>query len=285
MKKTDLKLVYEHYPSKVVKPEEYNFSIREKASHGYSYIFKHEAIILGDVFNNQIDIPESEIDGLAIRFSKLKTIDDINKFAGKYGLLGISISEKNTYDPPIYGPSWFEPIKAWYCHIEYIRRLLLLYRTLSKIKKGHDVEIEGKLLKTRESCLIIRNQKLVEITWWDGVSTNHSAVFGIQDIDFKQFAENILIFTIRDNLAGGIKIDFSRKIPANNAAIGFRITPQHSTPYLLAAIYYDLWNLINDNRIINVCDYCGLPLDKKGRGKYCNNACKQADYRKRKKEV
>ncbi|MCL6560227.1 MAG: hypothetical protein K6U74_15825, partial [Firmicutes bacterium] len=69
-----------------------------------------------------------------------------------------------------------------------------------------------------------------------------------------------------------------------DAAIGYRIGEIRTTPYLLAAIYYDLWELITDNRPIITCGNCGLPIEKSGRRDYCNDACKQAAYRKRRKE-
>jgi len=38
---------------------------------------------------------------------------------------------------------------------------------------------------------------------------------------------------------------------------------------------------VTDNRSVIRCEYCGSPLKKIGRRKFCDNACKQAAYRER----
>ncbi|MDM5450876.1 hypothetical protein [Peribacillus simplex] len=67
----------------------------------------------------------------------------------------------------------------------------------------------------------------------------------------------------------------------NPSTKGFKITEERYSNYLLAAIYYDLWQTINDSKNVYLCENknCQLPFVKSGRKKYCNEACKQEAYR------
>jgi len=180
---------------------------------------------------------------------------------------------------------------------------MLLYRALSRWKRGFDVEIEERLLRMES----VEPFKINNLQWYDGkitgiqfrednaglVNAYLPAIFGTTFVDTvtlerpDEYSLAVLVLAVhlRQNLQGGINLDFSKIIPARDAAIGFRIGETRSTPYLLAAIYYDLWELITDNRPVIRCGFCGLPLEKTGRREYCNDACKQTAYRKRQEKT
>lgn len=297
MKKSSLAIVGDRLPGKVIRPATYRFSKKERIYFDIDSIRQYELVVLADISSRRIEPPE--VKGLATRFANLKNLEDVNRFAGECGLLGLSMVPESLYDPPAYGEAWFEPLSAWEHHIENVRRLMLLYRALSRWKKGYDIEIEERLLKVESIAPFGINF----LQWYDGKFTGIQlgeikgnsanahlpAAFGTAFVDTVNLehpdeyglAVLVLAVYLRQNLQGGINLDFSKIIPARDAAIGFRIGETRSTPYLLAAIYYDLWELITDNRSVIRCEYCGLPLEKIGRRRFCDNACKQAAYRKR----
>ena len=298
MKKSSLAIVGDRLPGKVIRPATYRFSKKERIYFDIDSIRQYELVVLADISSRRIEPPE--VKGLATRFANLKNLEDVNRFAGECGLLGLSMVPESLYDPPAYGEAWFEPLSAWEHHIENVRRLMLLYRALSRWKKGYDIEIEERLLKVESIAPFGINF----LQWYDGKFTGIQlgeikgnsanaylpAAFGTAFVDTVNLehpdeyglAVLVLAVYLRQYLHGGINLDFSRIIPAKDALLGFRFEETRSTPYLLAAIYYDLWELITDNRSVIRCEYCGLPLEKIGRRRFCDNACKQAAYRIRK---
>ena len=301
MKKSSLAIVGDRRPGKVIRPATYQFSKKERVYFDIDSIRQHELVVLADIPSRRIEPPE--VKGLATRFANLKNLEDVNRFAGECGLLGLSVVPESLYDPPAYGEAWFEPLSAWQQHIENVRRLMLLYRALSRWKKGYDVEIEERLLRAESIAPLGVNA----LQWYDGKFTGIQfgevnagfanaylpAIFGTAFVDTvtlerpDEYSLAVLVLAVhlRQNLQGGINLDFSKIIPARDTAIGFRIGETRSTPYLLAAIYYDLWELITDNRPVIRCGFCGLPLEKTGRREYCNDACKQTAYRKRQEKT
>ncbi len=304
MKKSPLTIVGNRYPGKVIRPATYQFSKRERMyiSSEIDAIRSHELVVLSiPVYSRAINPPE--VRGLATRFANLKNLEDVNRFAGECGLLGLLWApiapDENLHDFPVYGTPLWEPLSFWQYHIKNVRRLMLLYRALSRWKKGYDIEIEERLLKVESIAPFGINF----LQWYDGEPTgiqlgdieedNTSAylpaAFGTAFVDTVNLehpdeyglAALVLAVHLRQYLHGGINLDFSRIIPAKDALLGFRFEETRSTPYLLAAIYYDLWELVTDNRSVIRCEYCGLPLEKIGRRRFCDNACKQAAYRKR----
>ncbi len=297
MKKSSLAIVGDRLPGKVIRSATYRFSKKERIYFDIDSIRQYELVVLAGISSRRIEPPE--VKGLATRFANLKNLEDVNRFAGECGLLGLSMVPESLYDPPAYGEAWFEPLSAWEHHIENVRRLMLLYRALSRWKKGYDIEIEERLLKVESIAPFGINF----LQWYDGKFTGIQlgeikgnsanahlpAAFGTAFVDTVNLehpdeyglAVLVLAVYLRQYLHGGINLDFSRIIPAKDALLGFRFEETRSTPYLLAAIYYDLWELITDNRSVIRCEYCGLPLEKIGRRRFCDNACKQAAYRKR----
>lgn len=285
MEKSSLVIDRGRILGKVIHPATYQFSKQESLLFNINLVRQHETVVLRDVSRPPVKQPE--VKGLSTVFANLKSIDDIDRFAGEYGLLGLSDPHYSINSPPKYGEAYFEPLPLWLYHIKNVRRLMLLYRSLTQRKKGHDVEIEGKLLQRKEvfdfvwvdESLIYK--QVTAIQWYDSDETVVH-IDGNSDEDETAFA--VLSFNLKNYLAGGINLDFSKIISAKDAVIGFRITETRYTPYMLAAIYYDLWELITNNRQVINCRHCGLPIEKTGRRDFCNNACKQAWHRKQKKK-
>lgn len=273
MKKSSLDITGNRLPGKVIYPATYQFSKDERILFDTKQIRRYKAVIVADLSRGYIKTPE--VKGLATRFARLRTAEDVDRFAMEYGLLGIAEVPDSIYDTPVYGKAWFEPLSIWQHHIENVRRLLLLYRALSRQKKGYDVELD-ELLRLRS---LASAPGTYVIQWYDGKDTG----IEIERGEEANLAAVVLTVQLKQNLQGGINLSFSKIIPSKDAAVGFRIGEIRTTPFLLAAIYYDLWELITDSRPIITCGNCGLPIEKSGRRDYCNDACKQAAYRKRRK--
>jgi hypothetical protein len=96
----------------------------------------------------------------------------------------------------------------------------------------------------------------------------------------QEIAQYTLAKILESHISGGINLSVGGLI-FNPTTKGFMITEQRYTRYLLAAIYYDLWQTINDSKNIYLCENrnCRLPFVKSGRKRYCNEACKQEAYR------
>ncbi|WP_270583817.1 hypothetical protein [Bacillus smithii] len=249
--------------------------------------------------------------GIAYEFSKLKTEDDINKFANKYGLLGIGtpsytdavaenkvrkmLSPKNPLFKPSYsfftlshGRSYFEPLEIWWFHIQQIRNLLKLYKTLVNIHNGSENEndIECKVLNIGEK--VDGNEgSFYIIEWSDGNPTGcliHSEP--VEKGDFLGIARTVLIRNVNEQTHRSINNIATDIIETNKPPLGFIVQESKTTNYLINAIYYDLWDLISKNEPVYICanPNCKLPFKKVKRQKYCSNACKQEAYRIRKKQ-
>jgi hypothetical protein len=245
---------------------------------------------MGETFN---------LEGLAWEFSKLKNEKEINEFANKYGLLGISKPGKeeinkikfmrdlypdSSYfiDLPI-GQSDCEPIELWFFHIKQMQKLLKLYKALVEIQKGEmqESEIEENLLIVKAplggSC---------QILWGDGSWTG--ATVAAEEIENEDSFLNLArgVLAQRVNLVGNQDIKmFPETIVTGKPPLGFTIEERKYTPHLIRAIYRDLWHLVSKNEPVHTCKNpnCKLPFKKVKRQQYCTNACKQEAYRIRKK--
>jgi hypothetical protein len=281
MKKSSLAITGNHLSGQVIHPAKYEFSQVERMYLGnYKIEFLQRAknpFILCNTPEKVLDTPK--VRGLASRFARLATIQDIDLFASQYGMLGVKDDSLSSYfESPSYGNDWYEPLNLWFIHIVHVRRLMKIYRTLTRLKKGYDVDISELFYFKKETELSIP-KTFFRVLWHDdGLDTG---VTFDKPPDEETAAVAVLTAKIKQVLNGGISLDFSKIIPAKDAAIGFRIAETRTTPYLLAAIYYDLWELITDGRPVEVCGQFGLPLERTGRRGFCNNACKQAAYRKR----
>jgi hypothetical protein len=240
-----------------------------------------------------------ERSGLAFEFSKLKTEKDIDKFANKYGLLGITfptsyeISRFQNAEPLSLDFAFFsvprgygycEPIDLWFFYIKQVQKTLKLYKALVSIHASEmsEQEIECNLLNIGEE---FNGGYLVE--WWDGSHTGNTVTKELAEKgDFLQIAKETLIRNV--NFHGNQKISsiVSSVIDTDKPPLGFTIQESKYTDHLINAIYYDLWQLISKNQPVYICENpnCKLPFEKVKRQKYCSNACKQEAYRLRKQQ-
>jgi hypothetical protein len=237
--------------------------------------------------------------GVAYEFSKLKTDKDINAFAKKYGLLGISTpspyeardyhKRKQLFGDSIYlaipyGNSNFEPLMIWKFYIDQIRKILKLYKTLVNIHNGTEKElIEGNLLNIGVAFDEDDPKYLIE--WWDGTQTGIALYPELVDNgDFLEIARRVLIDSVNyqakrrsDNIAVDI-------METDKPPLGFYVQESRVTPFLINVIYHDLWDLISKNEPVYICENpkCKLPFPKVKRQKFCCDACKSDAYRQRK---
>jgi hypothetical protein len=279
VKKSSLTLFGERFAGKVLgTPAKHSFSAWERAMFDIEAIRQHKAIVVTDLSRSLKVKPQ--VKGLAEKFARLKNSNDINSFAAEYGLLGVCTLPESILDAPAYGGSWYEPLSVWVHYIEVIRRAYFLYAALRQRKRGFDSEIEGKLLAFRDTG----KKQDIEVCWFDGRATGVKiANFRLTPQGEEAAAASVLGYTISKGLKGGVDLWFSAVAPSNATPLGFLIKDVRCTEYLLAAIYYDLWESITTNQPFSTCNYCGLPLKKRGRREFCNNACRQAAYRERKK--
>ncbi|MGE6379221.1 hypothetical protein [Peribacillus muralis] len=241
------------------------------------------------VFNNN---------GLMEEFSSLKTIKDIESFSIKYGLLGIKHPENtqvNSHSPAIkatlqpsiiftkYDLSVFEPIELWQWHINEVRKIMRLYHTARQANSDEllyeVIEIQmhsgmfGSLAEDRELT------QRYFVHW-----TNGEVILMLpheyEENSILDIARYTLAKILESRISGGINLGPGEVI-SQSSTKEFIIAEQRYSNYLLAAIYYDLWQTINNSKNIYLCENknCQLPFVKSGRKKYCNEACKQEAYR------
>lgn len=222
---------------------------------------------------------EKDVKGVAIKFASLETNKDIIEFSKEYGLLGVlSLSFRDTD----YGLTVFEPIHWWKHYINHVKKLLKLYEMLKKKHKNQSIDIVGELVSYQE-----RNG-MITFEWIEGGDFSfYLDEEKLNDDELENFdaivGAYILTTSIKDILRSAINIDFSDIIRSKDSEIGFRVKGVYSTDYLIGAIYYDLWNLINNDVEILFCQHCGRTFTKSGRKKYCSDSCKTMAYKKRKK--
>ncbi|WHZ03390.1 hypothetical protein QNH48_01445 [Neobacillus sp. YX16] len=243
------------------------------------------------------------LEGIANKFSKIKNIDQLIDFAFTYGNLGLTLEQKNidifeglkkhlgtdysvTYWDAFAnvtpGFTYFEPIELWWYQIEKVRKVLKLYRALSRLNRGLSAEIEDTILRIREQAYNNR-QNGYHIDWYDGTPT-HVYVTDEESSDFIKIGRQVLRDSIQRYASKGLVIKASEIIETEKSALGFYVLEKKTTEYLITAIYYDLWKLINANMVVEICQNpkCQLPFIKVKRRKHCSDACKQEAYRIRK---
>ncbi|GAB6259311.1 hypothetical protein [Peribacillus sp. N1] len=246
------------------------------------------------VFNN---------DGLMSEFASLKTLEDIELFSKKYGLLGIQhpdSTQVNSKSPAIqatlqpsfifnnYGFSVFEPIELWRWHINEVQKILRLYHA---IRKANSDELITEIVEIKMHRgifgILAEDREITDryfIYWTDG----EEILMLPEDFEEKtmlEIAQYTLSKVLESHISGGINIGVGDLI-SKPSTKGFMITEKRYTRYLLAAIYYDLWQTINNSKNVYICKNknCRLPFVKSGRREHCNDACKQEAYRLRLEE-
>jgi len=259
---------------KIYLPPEYEYKrpfSRAYFHSGNNRYSDYAKIIVQDLAKKPISPPE--VSGLAVSFSRLSSEADIAAFASQYGLLDLNLFHAHSsVEGSIIGKIVgylpgkvidaegnrlrFEPLSLWEREIQNVRYLMHLYTWL----RDGDTDVS----------------KAPGLTLFDSVDNGPFS-------DYQERGAGWLAFSILRYMEGKIDVNFSGVLPDSKTSINFRIIETKTTTNLLAAICYDLWEMITRQEAIYVCEYCGLPIDKKKRQKFCNNSCKQADYRLRQK--
>jgi hypothetical protein len=252
---------------------------------------------------------KKDIDGLASEFSKIKNHEQLINFASKYGNLGLPfpshawklLKEVKVWDSEVSmsplaafsnvqpGDSYFEPIELWWHHIKTVRKILKLYRALIRAKKYGETEIEENVLRIE---LLPRHPKsnydAYHINWYDDSwTTVRLTEKQVLNMDFIKIGRLVLQKLIQRFASNGIRITASEIVESPKNDLGFYVLEKKTTPYLITAIYYELWQLINADMVVEICKNpnCKEPFLKNKRSEYCSNACKQEAYRIRKIET
>lgn len=254
---------------------------------------------------------EKPIRGLSERFAGIKTAKDVGKFAAEYGLLGVAKEPGNSPSkyfpdsPPNYTETTREPLSLWFEHAELMRRLLSIYDHLERGKRDSFYDTEGHLLEVfrleRLHAIVTHYRKekhgmtIEELktqvtpynkTIWteDGKRTGSIMDQEVPAIE----ASAILLASITGRmLQGGIHIGYGRVVEAKDTPFGYRISETRYTHSPLAAAYYDLWEMVTEDRGVTRCEFCNKVIEKRrqpgpGRNrKYCDGACRVADHRRR----
>lgn len=266
----------------------YQFEVWEEI---YGKIEKAIVPILGETSEKKLFNSE----GIVFEFAKIKNDSNIQKFANKYGLLGIAGPTSETKEmykqfKPEELPfeySYFEPIQIWWYFIEKIRQNLKLYRALVNNHQGGEIEIEDNILRLEAIGEKSNFTGHYWVNWNDGSRT------GIQlneeeaeELDFVTIARRVLIQNIKTVIERGQILINPEIIETNKPPLGIAIIERKYTPYLITAIYNDFWKMISINQPVHICENpkCKLPFPKIKRQKYCSQACKQEHYRIRQKE-
>lgn len=125
--------------------------------------------------------------------------------------------------------------------------------------------------------------------WSDGKPTLVDFKEQIPNTDegYQIIAFLILQFHLKIMMKQYIYVDFSQPSKKTNikSVSDISYSERKVTPFLLTAIYYDLWRIVNRNEPVEECDICGNPFQLRRKGsKYCSNACKQRGYRNTKEK-
>jgi len=251
---------------------------------------------------------EKSIRGLSERFSKIKTEKDISEFAAEYGLLGIVANKpedsSTEYFPdlsPNYTETTREPLSLWREHAEVMRRLLSIYYHLKRGKGDSFYDTEDRLFDvlrlTKRYNIVehitekdgkvskeVRAQAvpLVNVVWAE--DGKHTGSIMDQEVSLIEASAILLASITGRMLQGGIHIGYGRVVEAKDTPFGYRISETRYTHSPLAAAYYDLWEMVTEDRGVITCGFCNRVIERSGRRKYCNNLCRQAAYEKRKRD-
>lgn len=247
--------------------------------------------------------------GLANRFSQIETIEDVNEFAGEYGLLGLVAEQPHDsaakYFPGL-SPKYSEiaripksePVSLWFGYAELMRRLLRVYYILDRGKRDPSYDTEGSLLEilsleprrnivtysTTEGGKTTRGARIESVPFCNVVwVTDGKLTGGIveEETSLLDAAACALASITGTMLQGGIHLEYRDVVEAKDARLGYRISETRCTYWPLAAAFYDLWEMVIEDRAVTTCGFCGRVIEKSGRREYCNDAHKQAAYRLR----
>lgn len=280
-----LTLTTARWKGRVISPKSGNYFVKLPKE-----ALEHKHIVVADLFYK----PEPcEIKNLAANFARLKTLKDIDEFASKYGMLGITNFPHSYSEAPLYGQSAYEPLTVWQYYIKDVRRLMRLYRALKGRKNGREIEIHAEQIDFGLGHVHSTNRakKSVNVYWSPHDYDTYTApavefvMPAESDLSEELAAAGLIAARLRNVLRDCVSLDFAQIKHTDKSATGCLLVEKLTTPYLLAAIYYDLWQLMSESKPIDICECCGLPIVGTHGRKFCSNACRQKTYRQRKKEA
>lgn len=248
--------------------------------------------------------------GISSQFANLRDPDNkffrqsLEKLASEYGVLGITGLPKDWAATPLYGKSQAEEVAWWVRYAQEVYDLLRLYRILKKAKENGDYDAEGAVHEVLDFVPIVRTVQrgvLNRVTDQYVVTREETRMPGVNTVwrssgerTGQGFSDNtpplqaaayVLASTISRRLDGGITIGKGQVLPSKRSLIGYAITEERRTSYLLAAIYHDLWELITGAKAVEVCanTECNrLFAPQRKTKKFCSDTCRVAFNRAQK---
>ncbi|PSL41256.1 hypothetical protein B0H94_1202 [Salsuginibacillus halophilus] len=238
-----------------------------------------EALVENDVLRGQMYGHKLGVTALA--FANLHTESDIEAFAQTYGLLGVRQQESFKLESCL---SLFEPVSFWKKEMKEFQRMLKLYKFHLDQLEERDIYKSGNY---RITTVEYSGGTETHLTWFDG----------------KFFYYDKELRTLRDEFKNPIGISLASYIVSSYISLDLKMSgiihpaaeqkmrarndkykEDLRTSTLLSAIYIDLWEMMKRGTPIEYCHYeaCRTvfqPANKRQR--FCSNACKQANYRKK----
>ncbi|OLO35913.1 hypothetical protein BTR23_16345 [Alkalihalophilus pseudofirmus] len=286
------------YPSFVFFPKEEDASKLQLPEEELEKIKQYNVVVVANTKQPLLD-ENPPIDEMASKFTKLKSLSDIDHFANEYGLLGV-IGDVQPQKIHQYNDgaitSYFEPLSVWIHHVNTVRKFMYLYRALTnkkeRIESGfYRACIEDINFFNFEDNAYLNNEvkKLKAVhknghtlmMIWDEIKNVHP------NKSDAEIAYRVLINALPIYLRGGVHLGFKEMSPSKKLILSYQVTEMKYTENLLASIYLDMWNMVLKNKEVTLCENvkCGLPMQKSGKKKHCNDACKQVAYRYRKEII
>lgn len=209
------------------------------------------------------EVPTFTLQGIAKRFVR----SNMTAFASTYGLLGLNgtpINEDYMKDFRYREGSTAESIEEWEWHRNHIKKLIKLYHALKEglpIKGVHLKKKDGRFYwKEDDQPIIAKNYLIPEQEDED-----------VKDVEYSHMAWLVLRYHILHFIEDNMFISFNRNNDEYDAPHHWGYADRKATKYLLCAIYYDLFQMINHDKPIRLCKSCGLPLSGKANQETCGS--------------
>lgn len=261
-------------------------------------------VLVNTGIEQNFEIKDLNIDRISVEFSGLESDREILDFSKKYGLLGLGKATQNMsflddrrelhlyIGGFSYEATYVEPLKLWHWHVKHVKKLLQLARALSKLNQNKKAEIEENILYIADPPIPpklldeVRNEDFPYkyVYWYDHEYTTVDILSN--NYSFKKVAMYVLVKNITSMLKQAVNIDPDGFIEDKSSKYGFKIRESRSTNFLLAAIYYDLWQMLAKEEPIKVCQYikCRKPFRAVGRKKFCSDSCRVREFNRLKGE-
>lgn len=132
------------------------------------------------------------------------------------------------------------------------------------------------------------NHESPHYLWYDNVPTllPFTEMLPVTEEGFVALAKIVLMLHLEEMLKYSVIVDYRHvlnKLPLKTAS-ELKFVDRKATPYLLTAIYHDVWRIVNNRERVEDCTSCGLPFPLRRKGsEYCSKACKQREWRNSKK--